>query len=65
MYPLFMESSPWLDSGLAQAFLSSSSIHLLLLDTHLSGRGNYTRTMDKKTIIIAIYSPSNSSLQTI
>ena len=32
---------------------SSSSIHLLLLDTHLSGRGNYTRTMDKKTIIIA------------
>ena len=48
-----METSPWLGPGLAQAFWFSSSIHLLLLDTHLSGRGNYTRTMDKKTIIIA------------
>ena len=41
---------PWAGSRILIFFFK---IHLLLLDTHLSGRGNYTRTMDKKTIIIA------------
>ena len=38
-----------------RSLLVQEAVHLLLLDTHLSGRGNYTRTMDKKTIIIATF----------
>ena len=50
VYGNFPMARPWAGSGILIFFFK---IHLLLLDTHLSGRGNYTRTMDKKTIIIA------------
>ena len=53
VYGNFPMARPWAGSGILIFFFNSSSIIGHTLTLVLSGRGNYTRTMDKKTIIIA------------